>query len=78
MTRVKEHTIRIHSIDDAKLLVNAAMACDFDIDLISDQYVVDAKSIMGIFSLDLNKDIVLRAQCTADNGFFGKIQCLMY
>ena len=35
------------------------MKYDFDIDLVSGRYAVDAKSIMGIFSLDLSKPIEL-------------------
>ena len=37
------------------------MRYDFDIDLVSGRYAVDAKSIMGIFSLDLSKPIELDA-----------------
>ena len=37
------------------------MAFDYDIDLISGRYAVDAKSIMGIFSVDLSKDLKLVA-----------------
>ena len=39
--------------------VNAITQFDFDFDLISGRYVIDAKSIMGIFSLDLSKPIEL-------------------
>ena len=37
------------------------MKYDFDIDLVSGRYAIDAKSIMGIFSLDLSKPIQLNA-----------------
>lgn len=53
--------IMLSSINDVKNLVNIVNKYDFDIDLISDRYVVDAKSIMGIFSLDLTKTIKLEA-----------------
>ncbi len=53
--------VRLNAIDDVKLFVNTIMRFDFDIDLVSGRYAVDAKSIMGIFSLDLSKDIELRA-----------------
>ena len=49
--------IRLFSINDVKEFVNAACNADFDIDLISGRYTVDAKSIMGIFSLDLSKPV---------------------
>lgn len=54
-------TVRLNQIDDVKNFVNTIMRFDFDIDLASGRYAVDAKSIMGIFSLDLSKPIELRA-----------------
>ncbi len=54
---MKTYTIMIKSILDAKNFVNIVNTCDFDIDLESGRYLVDAKSIMGIFSLDLSKPI---------------------
>ena len=52
-------TVRLSQIDDVKNFVNTIMRFDFDIDLKSGRYAVDAKSIMGIFSLDLSKPIDL-------------------
>lgn len=72
-----EKRIHINTLDEARLLVNNTMMCDFDIDLTSDRYVVDAKSIMGVFSLDLNHPIVLRADCRDDDPFFEKIAALL-
>ena len=54
---MKTYTIMIDSILAAKAFVNIVNTCDFDIDLESGRYIVDAKSIMGIFSLDLSKPI---------------------
>ncbi len=54
---MKTTTILLNSIDDVKNFVNLVSRFDFEVDLISDRYVVDAKSIMGIFSLDLSKPI---------------------
>ena len=54
---MKTIKVKINSIGDVKNFVNIVSKYDFDIDLISDRYVVDAKSIMGIFSLDLSKPI---------------------
>ena len=54
---MKSFNVVINSINDVKNFVNIVYKYDFDIDLISDRYVVDAKSIMGIFSLDLTKPI---------------------
>ncbi len=49
--------IMLNSINDVKNFVNLVNKYSFDIDLTSGRYVVDAKSIMGIFSLDLSKPI---------------------
>lgn len=54
---MKTFNILLKSIDDVKKFVNIVSKYDFDVDLTSGRYVVDAKSIMGIFSLDLSKPI---------------------
>lgn len=54
---MKTFKVKISSIVDVKNFVNIVGKYDFDIDLVSERYVVDAKSIMGIFSLDLTKPI---------------------
>ena len=58
--------VALSSINDVKNFVNIVSKYDFDIDLISDRYVVDAKSIMGIFSLDLSKPIDLNIHAEDD------------
>ncbi len=54
---MKTLNVSLASINDVKNFVNIVGKYDFDIDLVSERYVVDAKSIMGIFSLDLTKPI---------------------
>ena len=54
---MKTFNVLISSINDVKNFVNTVSKYDYDIDLTSGRYVVDAKSIMGIFSLDLSKPI---------------------
>ena len=54
---MKSCEIMLTSINDVKNFVNIVNNYDFDVDLVSGRYVVDAKSIMGIFSLDLSKPI---------------------
>ena len=56
MTTVK---ISLNSIDKVKSFVNDITKFDSDFDLVSGRYVIDAKSIMGIFTLDLSKPIDL-------------------
>ncbi|MBE5935104.1 MAG: HPr family phosphocarrier protein [Lachnospiraceae bacterium] len=56
---MKQVTISLNSIDKVKSFVNDVTKFDTDFDLISGRYVIDAKSIMGIFSLDLSNPINL-------------------
>ena len=56
---MKTVQISLNSIDKVKSFVNAITQFNFDFDLISGRYVIDAKSIMGIYSLDLSKPIDL-------------------
>ncbi|GMQ56749.1 hypothetical protein AN1V17_11430 [Vallitalea sediminicola] len=56
---MKTVKVTLNSIDKVKNFVNAISKFDSDFDLVSGRYVIDAKSIMGIFSLDLSKPIEL-------------------
>lgn len=56
---MKTVSICLNSIDKVKSFVNEISKFDSDFDLVSGRYVIDAKSIMGIFSLDLSKPITL-------------------
>ena len=56
---MKTVKISLNSIDKVKAFVNDVTKFDTDFDLVSGRYVIDAKSIMGIFSLDLSKTIDL-------------------
>ncbi len=51
--------ICLNSIDKVKQFVNLVSRYEGDFDLVSGRYVIDAKSIMGIFSLDLSKPLAL-------------------
>ena len=56
---MKTINVYLDTIDKVKGFVNVLAVCDGDFDLSSGRYVVDAKSIMGIFSLDLSKNLTL-------------------
>ena len=56
---MKTVDISLNSIDKVKSFVNDISKFDFDFDLVSGRYVIDAISIMGLFSLDLSKPITL-------------------
>lgn len=57
--KMKTVKISLNSIDAVKSFVNTVTKYESDFDLVSGRYVIDAKSIMGIFSLDLSKPIEL-------------------
>lgn len=57
MTKV---IIKLPSVKEVKDFVSAVSSCGCDIDIAADRYIIDAKSIMGIFSLDLSKPLELR------------------
>ena len=57
--KMKTVKISLNSIDKVKSFVNEISKFNNDFDLVSGRYVIDAKSIMGIFSLDLSKPISL-------------------
>ena len=65
---MKTVSISLNSIDKVKAFVNDVTKFDYDFELVSGRYVIDAKSIMGIFSLDLSKpiDLNIHAEDNAD------------
>ena len=67
-------TVMLGTINDVKSFVTVVSQCDYDVDLISGRYAVDAKSIMGIFSLDLSKPIKLEAHTDDASVFFAQIK----
>lgn len=68
-------TVFIHltSINDVKKFNAATNAYGFDMDIVSGRYVVDAKSIMGIFSLDLSKNLELNVHSDSCEDFLADI-----
>ena len=64
---MKTVMISLNSIDKVKSFVNDISKFNFDFDLVSGRYVIDAKSIMGIFSLDLSKPIDLNIHAEGAN-----------
>lgn len=60
-----KYTVLLNSIEKIKSFVNTITRYPYDFDLVSGRYTIDAKSIMGIFSLDLSCPLELCAY--ADN-----------
>lgn len=57
---MREMTIELDTIDKVKRFVSLISAFDGDFDILAGRYVIDAKSILGIFSVDLSKPLTLR------------------
>ena len=57
---MKEFQVLLTSINHVKDFVTAASMCSCDIDVTSGRYTIDAKSIMGLFSLDISQPINIR------------------
>lgn len=70
---MKAFNIMLRSINDVKDFVNLVNKYKFDVDLTSGRYVVDAKSIMGIFSLDLGKPIRVEVHTDECDSFCNEI-----
>ena len=66
---MKTVQISLNSIGKVKSFVNAINQFEYEFDLVSGRYVIDAKSIMGIFSLDLSKpiDLTIHAEENLDD-----------
>lgn len=71
---MKREQIMLKTINDVKSFVNSVAKYDFDVDLLSGRYAVDAKSIMGIFSLDLSKAITMEVHSDDCQNFLNEIK----
>lgn len=76
---MKELRILLGTIEDVKEFVNITNKYEFDCDLVSGRYSVDAKSIMGIFSLDLSKPLsmVIRGEVDSVNEITAELSKFM-
>ena len=59
--------IKLNTINEVKEFVNIVLQCPYDVDLVSGRYIIDAKSLMGIFSLYLTRPIDLEADIDSDD-----------
>ena len=64
---MEKFKIMLNSINDVKQFVAAASARPCDIDVVSGRYIIDAKSIMGIFSIDLSKPVSVEVHGTSED-----------
>lgn len=61
-----EKNIFLNTLEDVKSFVSLCMTKPYDIELTSGKYIVNAKSIMGVFSLDLTKPLTMIINCDSD------------
>ena len=71
---MKSVSVKLPTIEAVQKFVDTVCEFDADITLSSGRYIVDAKSIMGIFSLDLLSPITVIAHTENAEEFFDKIQ----
>ena len=68
---MSEFFVSLSSIEDVRQFVNAATCCPCEVDVLSGRYVTNAKSIMGLFSLDLSQPVQVEVHGTdAQRGAF--------
>ena len=70
---MKETKIKLSNVQDIREFVNVIILADYDVDLVQGRYVIDAKSIMGIFSLDPLSPINLVAHTDNADVIFEKL-----
>jgi len=57
---VFERKIRLEDTKEVKEFVDAAGKCDFDIDVFYNRIIIDAKSMLGVLSLDLSRELTVK------------------
>ena len=66
-------SISLSSVESVKNFVNIVSKYKFPITLHSDNYIINGKSIMGIFSLDLSKPLTLKVEEEVPQNFINEI-----
>lgn len=70
---MKEISIMLSNVQDIRNFVNEVILVDYDVDLVQGRYTIDAKSIMGIFSLNLRSPITLIARTDKADDLFRRL-----
>ncbi len=71
---MREVKVVLKGIEDVRNFVKEVILLDYEVDLVQGRYVVDAKSVMGIFSLDLLSPITVQMHSDACDAFLAKIE----
>lgn len=67
---MSQRQIKLNAAEDVQEFVNAASRCEFDIDVFYNRILIDAKSILGVLSMDLTK--VLTVKCHGESKEFDR------
>lgn len=70
MRIMSQRQIKLNAAEDVQEFVNAASRCEFDIDVFYNRILIDAKSILGVLSMDLTK--VLTVKCHGESKEFDR------
>lgn len=70
---MQELQVSLNTIDKVKSFVDKISEMKGEFNLVAGRYVIDARSIMGIFSLDISKPLLLRVQDLEDQDVFDKM-----
>ncbi|MCD8106297.1 MAG: HPr family phosphocarrier protein [Lachnospiraceae bacterium] len=54
-----QRRIQLRTVDDVREFVKAADRCSFDVNILFGETLIDAKSIMGVMSLDLTRELLV-------------------
>lgn len=68
----------LDNMEKVKEFVSIALTKSYDVDLVSGKYVINGKSIMGVFSLDLTKPVMINADVGDDNEFALQIEKFIF
>ena len=71
---MQEMQIKLFTVQQIREFVNTVILLEYEVDLVQGRYLIDAKSIMGIFSLDLLSPITLIAHSDNCAEFFANIE----
>lgn len=69
-----EKKIFLKTLDEVKTFVNIMANKPYDVELLSGKYVVNAKSVMGVLSLDLTQSLTMVANTNADEDLLTSIE----
>ena len=63
--------IKLNATEEVQEFVKAAGKCDFDIDVFYNRIIIDAKSILGVLSMDLTRELTVR--CYGESKRFNEV-----